>query len=108
MNPNLQPAQEIRRLTQEQAVRVYKVLLEQCGARPAEDAVAGFVHEFTRENPTSEYRFCGALGSGGKFRFPRFTVDCYPEDSNPIRDKMVADGNAALAVVKAEIQALPQ
>lgn len=108
MNPNSQPAQEIRRLTKEQAVRVYEVLFEHCGARPAEDDVASFVHEFTRENPTSEYRFCGALGFGGKFRFPRFSVDCYPEDSNPIRDKMVSDGNAALAALKSEIQALPQ
>ena len=99
---------QLNRLNDEQAARVYDALIKHCGAAPREDDIAGFVHEFTRPNPTNEYRFQGGLGFGGKFRFPYFTVDCYPEDENAARNAMVAAGNEALAQLLAEFTAAPR
>lgn len=87
-------------LTIEVATLAYAVLVEFCGASPQEDDVATFVGEFTSENPTSEYRFQGDLGFGGKFRFPALSVDCYPEHSTPTRIAMMHAANAALAELK--------
>jgi hypothetical protein len=94
-----------RNLTAAQATRVYDVLVAHVGAYPAEDDRASFGYEFTKDNPTTEYRFCGALGMGGKFRFPRMSVDCYPEDSTPDRVAKIADCNAALATLRDEFNA---
>jgi hypothetical protein len=82
--------------------RVYDVLVGCCGAHSDTSSRASFVFAFCKERPTAEYRFMGALGFGGKFRFPGFTVDCYPEDSNPRSDAMIAQANAALAPLAAE------
>lgn len=84
------------RLTTEQATQAYATLVAHAGARPNEDDVAGFVYEFTRQKPTDEFRFQGGLGSGGKFRFPRMSVDCYPEDATAARNNMIAATNEAL------------
>lgn len=84
------------RLTPEQATQAYAALVAHAGARPNEDDVAGFVYEFTRQKPTDEFRFQGGLGSGGKFRFPRMSVDCYPEDATAARNNMIAAANEAL------------
>jgi hypothetical protein len=70
--------------------RVYDVLVGYCGARGDLSSRASFVFAFCKERPPSEYRFMGALGFGGKFRFPGFTVDCYLEDSNPTSNAMIA------------------
>jgi len=45
----------------------------------------GFIVEFTSKEPCTEWRFQGSLGFGGKFRYPRMSVDCYPEDETPAR-----------------------
>lgn len=88
------------RLTTEQATEVYAALVAHAGARPNEDDVGGFVYELTRQHPTNEYRFGGALGHGGKFRFPRMSVDCYPEDETPERVSMIAATNEALDALR--------
>lgn len=85
------------RLTETQAAAVFDILVANAGARADERDQASFVAEFTSKSPTSEYRFIGGLGFGGKFRFPRLTVDCYPEDETPARRDMVEKTNAALA-----------
>lgn len=84
-------------LTENQAIAVFNILVEHAGARADEQDQASFVLEFTKERPTSEYRFIGGLGFGGKFRFPRLTVDCYPEDETAALRGMVEKTNAALA-----------
>jgi hypothetical protein len=85
--------------------RVYNVLAECCNVQDDKSSRATFVFHFCGERPTSEYRFMGALGFGGKFRFPGFTVDCYPEDSNPRSTAMIAQANAALIPLRAEYEA---
>jgi hypothetical protein len=85
------------RLTKQQATAVFNILVEHAGARADEQDQRSFVLEFTKERPTSEYRFMGGLGFGGKLRFPRLTVDCYPEDETPARREMIEKTNAALA-----------
>lgn len=92
----------LTRLTPEQAAQAYAALVTHAGARPNDDDKGGFVYELTRSKPTDEYRFGGALGFGGKFRFPRMTVDCYPEDETPERLAMVAACNEALAQLRSE------
>ena len=54
-----------------------------------------------------EYRFCGALGFGGKFRnngnrnnTPH--VDCYPEHETPERLAMIEAANRRLATLFSE------
>lgn len=85
--------------------RVYDVLVEHCNAHPDSHSRSSFVFAFTRGRPPTEYRFMGALGFGGKFRFPRFVVDCYREDTNPKTDAMIAAANVALASLRAEYEA---
>ena len=88
------------RLSPEQATQAYAALVAHAGARPNQDDIEGFVYELTRQHPTNEYRFGGALGFGGKFRFPRMSVDCYPEDETPARLGMIAACNEALAELR--------
>jgi hypothetical protein len=96
---------QFTRLTPEQAAQAYAALVTHAGARPNEDDVAGFVYELTRQTPTNEFRFGGALGMGGKFRFPRMTVDCYREDETPERLAMIVACNAALAELRESFNA---
>lgn len=91
-------------ITPEQADAVYSILMEHAGERDNStgDSRRIFVHHVTHATyPADEYRFCGSLGFGGKFRNNgnRDTpyVDYYGEDRNPERDAMVERTNAALA-----------
>lgn len=75
---------------------VWAVLADECGARPEmpsdfEVAWPGCV----------EYRFGGALGSGGKVysQGGRLWVGCYPEDRTPERDAMVERATERLALL---------
>lgn len=88
-------------MTEQQAKAVYAVLQETCGAG---DDELSFVYEFTKELPTTEWRFGGSLGFGGKFRYPRMSVDCYPEDESAARLAMISAANAKLAVLKTEFE----
>jgi hypothetical protein len=53
-----------------------------------------FISYFTRENGR-EWRFCGHLGFGGKFRRDGINhyVSCYSEDETPERRAMIDDLN---------------
>lgn len=82
-------------LTEQQARDVYAILVTEAGARGGSD-LDSFVLHFAGENPTNEWRFCGSLGFGGKFRFPRMTVDCYPEDETAERRSTIEKTNAKL------------
>lgn len=87
------------RLDEEQANAIYSVLVAEAGAGDGYNRHA-FVFEFAGSAPTSEWRFCGSLGFGGKFRFPGLTVDCYPEDETPDRMACIARTNAKLAELR--------
>lgn len=88
-------------LTCVQAGEAYDILAEHAGAPVGHDKQS-FIYEFSGDAPTREWRFCGSLGFGGKFRFPRMTVDCYPEDKTPERLKAIEVTNAHLAELKAK------
>ena len=83
-----------------QARAVYAVLVEECGAPVI--SFDDFVSVFTGTSPTQEWRFCGDLGFGGKFRHPEMRVNCYPEDETPVRLAVIQQANARLAVIGKE------
>jgi hypothetical protein len=88
------------------ADRVFNVLRDVCGAHESDRA--SFVHEFEDKSnygPTSEYRFQGHFGFGGKFRYPRFSVDGYPEDmkARPALEHTQVTANNELAEIKREM-----
>jgi len=60
-----------------------------------------FVHATTKGPATTEYRFQGTLGFGGKFRdnANRLApyVDCYSEDRTPPRSAIIEAVNAELS-----------
>lgn len=92
-------------LTAQQAKDVWRVLVEECGASRNPDDELSFVMEYTTESaysPSSEWRFGGCLGFGGKFRYPGLRVDCYPEDETPERNAAILAANARLAVLRRE------
>lgn len=85
----------MKSMTAEQAEQVYDILVREAKA-PDGSWRQSFVLEFTGDRPTSEWRFCGSLGFGGKFRFPRMTVDCYREDETPQALETISRTNAQL------------
>ena len=68
---------------------VYTILVEECGA-PEGSHRQSFIQYHTEEKPewirpTTEWRFGGKLGFGGKFwnrqgYGAKFNIDCYPEE----------------------------
>jgi hypothetical protein len=95
------PAREISRA---QAVLAYAVLVEEAGARPDLDGLVQFLIAVRGRNASSECRFIGSLGFGGKFRNARGRggipyVECYAEDETPARLAAIARANAALAAI---------
>jgi hypothetical protein len=91
----------MRQITEDQARAVLKILVEECGHaifHPDRDEYS-FVYHVTRD--CREFRFCGALGFGGKFRnngnhdnTPY--VDCYPEHETPDCLAMIEAANRRL------------
>lgn len=78
---------------------VYDVLVEHCDQPNSADERSSFLLEYTEGNPCIEYR----LRIGGKFRYPRMTVDGYVELGNPKRDAMFDAANAKLTDLKMTI-----
>jgi len=75
---------------------IYDILIEECRANPEEYDRWGFAR--SQAEGCSEWRFCGVLGFGGKFRVNpwKWYVDCYPEDETPERKAMISAANARL------------
>lgn len=67
--------------------QAFDILVEHAGARDGDWQRKGFVDAFVN-GLTTEWRFQGLLGFGGKFRRNdgRYYVTCYPEDRTPERD----------------------
>lgn len=93
-------------MPEELAHQVFTILVKEAGAREY------WRHDFVRYVGEShsyphEYRFCGSLGFGGKFRIRRgaWVVDCYGEDETPERRATIDRTNAALAALREEERA---
>ena len=90
------------RITEVKANQAYDILVQHAGAQNDEMERRSFVqHVASAENPCREYRFCGHLGWGGKFRnngnrdnIPY--VDCYQEHLTGERGRIIGETNAAL------------
>lgn len=83
---------------------VWSLLQKHCGA--GEEPKTEFLQNTPRTidvHEHMEFRFQGALGFGGKIRYnpkDHFYVDCYPEDMNPERRRMIEEVNAELKKLK--------
>lgn len=75
--------------------KVYSILVQFAGAR--EEDRDGFIYDHTNDFECREWRFCGKLGFGGKYRSGRNKVDCYPEDLTPERSAIIQQTNEELA-----------
>lgn len=85
------------------AERIYDILVKHAGANAHEDSRERFVTYQMDHDEAEEYRFCGKLGFGGKFRRSRFHgwyVNYYPEDTTKERDAMEKATNEALKALK--------
>jgi len=88
-------------ITPEQADAAYTLLVFHAGAPDDLGERHAFViHVSHPDLPCEEYRCCRSLGWGGKFRnngnFGVPYVDCYPEDLNEERLRIIATTNKAL------------
>lgn len=86
------------------AMRVYDVLVRTCDASDDESTRHQFDLFWEKRHSLNEFRFCGALGFGGKFfsAHGEWWVSCYPEDKTPEREDRIKRANAALAFVLGE------
>lgn len=97
----------MRKITPEQANKVYDILVNDAGANDTPKMLEreSFIfHVAVNPHPTTEYRFGGNLGWGGKFRnngnynnTPY--VDYYKEDTTPERDAIVSNVNSLLKML---------
>ena len=82
-------------MNEQQINRIFDILVGIAGAR--EDDRASFVYDMLSPSLPNEWRFCGKLGFGGKYRPFKNTVDCYPEDQTPERLVIIEETNKTLA-----------
>lgn len=82
--------------------KVYDIL-EDLGGATGDGYRDSFVYNYTKDKYKSdEWRFQGKLGFGGKYRGERNVVDCYTEDENPERRRLIKKINAALKKLQNE------
>jgi hypothetical protein len=75
---------------------IYSILVNIGGA--SESMRGSFVQNHEDERlPCTEWRFCGHLGFGGKYRSKTNNVDCYKEDETPKRLAIIHELNEVLA-----------
>lgn len=97
-----------RPITEHQALSILQILIEECGYTAEAGRRADFVRSIVKDEPRClEYRFMGALGSGGKFRNNGNNdnvpyVDCYAESSTPAIVAMIDRANKQIAAMFAE------
>ncbi len=88
---------EDRIFTEDEANRIWDILIEECGA--TEHWRENFVHWVAHQNHSGrEFRFQGHLGFGGKiwFYLDKIYVNCYLEDETDERRAMIARANTRL------------
>lgn len=79
--------------------KAWDILVEHAGAVDGDWQRDSFVLSYTTEIPqTTEWRFQGLLGFGGKFwrNGGHYYVTCYPEDRTAEREAIVKKVNALL------------
>jgi len=87
-------------LSVELAIEIYDVLVQYAGANITEKDSFVDSHSNHREyGECTEWRFCGNLGFGGKYRSYTNTVDCYNEDLNNKTKKIIVTTNDQLQLV---------
>ena len=94
----------MREITIQQAEDLFTLLVEHAGAFES-DRMSFRYAQADRENPCREFRFCGALGFGGKFwnSNGRLYVNCYNEDETPKRKRIIKKVNELLETYENEI-----
>lgn len=77
---------------------IYRILVQHAGADRSSRAELVFADTFMSNVMHTEYRFCGKLGFGGKFRRNngRYYIDCYREDENSERLQIIDTVNKLL------------
>ncbi len=81
------------------ASAVYDILIEYAGAQ--KDDKTNFVyHHCTTQHPCTEWRFCGWLGFGGKYRSDYNAVDCYKEDETAEIVEIIKKTNLELSKIQ--------
>lgn len=83
-----------------EAARVFQVLVDIAGASNND----WLSFQRFMEEKGSEFRFCGALGFGGKYWRERNAVTCYREDENKQRVAIMNKTNIALSELKQPFQ----
>jgi len=89
-------------LTKEKADKVYDLLVAEGGAHDDDDSRRMFVDYHTSEQEalgSTEWRFSGYLGFGGKFwvtREGQCYVTCYAEDATEYKTSIIDSINAQL------------
>ena len=84
------------------ANKIYDILVKVCGA--SENMRDNFIYHTQQEGTwgSSEYRFQGKLGFGGKFWIRRegWDVNCYSEDETPERLAIIKSANEKLRLLR--------
>ena len=100
LNDRNRPRRESAFFTKDLAEQVFQILVEECGALAGDLDSFLFYHvaSSTLRSPSTEYRFQGLLGFGGKFynSLDRWCVGCYPEEENVDTLKMINAANQKL------------
>lgn len=88
-------------IDRETAIKVWLLLIEHAGLTDSEPMRDNFICCAVGETRLQEYRFQGSLGFGGKVRYMdgHWSVYCYPEDHNSVRDQIITRTNEALKEV---------
>jgi len=94
----------MRKIAEEQAEYIFDLLVKHAGAFE-EDRTSFLYAQIDRENPCKEFRFCGALGFGGKFwnNNDKLYINCYGEDETPKRNRIIKKVNKLLEAYEKEI-----
>lgn len=94
---------QTKRLSAEQAGAIYDVLVQMCGAYEGDrDSFVLHFCESPLEDMTSQWRFGGLLGFGGKFNWIHMSVSLYQDDLTPLRAGIQQRANARLAALRNE------
>ncbi|MEG1350509.1 MAG: hypothetical protein RSD49_21000 [Hafnia sp.] len=91
------PIQEVP-MSPSKAGLIYEVLMASAGAH--ENRKEAFIANMTGPTPTREWRFGGNLGEGGIFCRLSMFVDCYPDDLNADRERIIQETNHQLRHLK--------
>ena len=90
-------------IPEEFASKIYDILVKHCGAPDEETDRLAFNYHASEGNGIIEYRICYALGFGGKFwNNNGWYVNCYQEDSDERKEKMIESANAELSSLREE------